>query len=63
MKGVNGGREEEQEGMSVHSPCKAPLSSSSSLRKVSLLSLSLPIYLPSSTPENKSNIVCMYVCF
>lgn len=37
MKG--GGREEEQEGMSVHSPCKAALSSSSSLHKVSLFSL------------------------
>uniref|UniRef100_A0A5B7ARB2 Chromatin modification-related protein EAF7 n=1 Tax=Davidia involucrata TaxID=16924 RepID=A0A5B7ARB2_DAVIN len=28
-----GGREEEQDGMSVHSPCKAPPSSASSLRK------------------------------
>jgi len=29
-------REEEQDGMSVHSPCKAPPSSASSLPKVSL---------------------------
>uniref|UniRef100_A0A5B7AW32 Chromatin modification-related protein EAF7 n=1 Tax=Davidia involucrata TaxID=16924 RepID=A0A5B7AW32_DAVIN len=28
-----GGREEEQDGMSVHSPCKAPPSSASSIRK------------------------------
>ncbi|CAH1414191.1 unnamed protein product [Lactuca virosa] len=35
--GVNkksgGGKEEEQDGLSVHSPCKAPNSSASSLRK------------------------------
>lgn len=36
-----GGREEEQDGMSVHSPCKAPPSSASSLSKVVSLSLSL----------------------
>ena len=29
-------REEERDGMSVHSPCKAPPSSASSLPKVSL---------------------------
>ncbi|KAK1437706.1 hypothetical protein QVD17_03502 [Tagetes erecta] len=29
----NGGKEEEQDGLSVHSPCKAPNSSASSLRK------------------------------
>ncbi|KAF9677136.1 hypothetical protein SADUNF_Sadunf08G0076300 [Salix dunnii] len=35
--GVNGNeREEEQDGMSVHSPCKAPTSSASSLPKVSV---------------------------
>lgn len=35
MKEVNGGgkEDEQEEGMSVHSPCKAPPSSSSSLRK------------------------------
>jgi len=33
-------KEEEQDGMSVHSPCKPPPSSASSLNKVSL-SLSL----------------------
>jgi len=40
MEGGVGGngneREEEQDGMSVHSPCKAPPSSASSLPKVSL---------------------------
>ena len=36
------GRDEEQDGMSVHSPCKAPPSSASSLPKVSIpFSLSL----------------------
>ena len=46
------GRDEEQDGMSVHSPCKAPPSSASSLPKVSIplslslsLSLSLNIYI------------------
>ncbi|XP_021998355.1 uncharacterized protein LOC110895355 isoform X2 [Helianthus annuus] len=29
----NGGKEEEQDGLSVHSPCKPPNSSASSLRK------------------------------
>ena len=40
------GRDEEQDGMSVHSPCKAPPSSASSLPKVSIpfsLSLSLNV--------------------
>ncbi|KAL6983360.1 hypothetical protein U1Q18_016746 [Sarracenia purpurea var. burkii] len=44
-----GGREEEQDGMSVHSPCKAPPSSASSLRKVELelkLLEALAIYPP-----------------
>lgn len=44
----NGGkdREEEQDGMSVHSPCKAPPSSASSLPKARLsLSLSQYIYI------------------
>ena len=44
----NGGkeREEEQDGMSVHSPCKAPPSSASSLPKARLsLSLSLSQYI------------------
>ncbi|KAG6765656.1 hypothetical protein POTOM_029706 [Populus tomentosa] len=40
MEGGVGGngneREEEQDGMSIHSPCKAPPSSASSLPKVSL---------------------------
>ncbi|KAK2966697.1 hypothetical protein RJ640_007984 [Escallonia rubra] len=39
INGLNGGGgrgDEEQDGMSVHSPCKAPLSSASSLRKVRL---------------------------
>ena len=40
------GRDEEQDGMSVHSPCKAPPSSASSLPKVSIpLSLSLSLSL------------------
>lgn len=41
-RGGGKGREEEQDGMSVHSPCKAPPSSASSLPKVSsFVSLSL----------------------
>ena len=40
------GRDEEQDGMSVHSPCKAPPSSASSLPKVSIpFSLSLSLTL------------------
>ena len=40
------GRDEEQDGMSVHSPCKAPPSSASSLPKVSIpFSLSLSLSL------------------
>uniref|UniRef100_A0A803RA98 Uncharacterized protein n=1 Tax=Cannabis sativa TaxID=3483 RepID=A0A803RA98_CANSA len=42
-------REEEQDGMSVHSPCKAPPSSASSLPKVELelrLLEALEIYPP-----------------
>lgn len=44
----NGGkeREEEQDGMSVHSPCKAPPSSASSLPKARLsLLLNICIYI------------------
>lgn len=47
------GRDEEQDGMSVHSPCKAPPSSASSLPKASLLLppfLSLYLY------------ISMYIC-
>ncbi|KAK9064609.1 hypothetical protein SSX86_015991 [Deinandra increscens subsp. villosa] len=33
VKKKNGGKEDEQDGLSVHSPCKAPNSSASSLRK------------------------------
>ncbi|XP_021910375.1 uncharacterized protein LOC110824132 isoform X2 [Carica papaya] len=51
MEGAGGGkgREEEQDGMSVHSPCKAPPSSASSLPKVELelrLLEALEIYPP-----------------
>ncbi|XP_047319937.1 uncharacterized protein LOC124923970 isoform X2 [Impatiens glandulifera] len=52
MKMAGGGddKEEEQDGMSVHSPCKVPPSSASSLRKVELelkLLEALSIYPPS----------------
>lgn len=36
MESGGKGRDEEQDGMSVHSPCKAPPSSASSLPKASL---------------------------
>lgn len=40
------GRDEEQDGMSVHSPCKAPLSSASSLPKAFIsLSRSICMYM------------------
>ena len=42
MESGGKGRDEEQDGMSVHSPCKAPPSSASSLPKASL---SLCIYI------------------
>jgi hypothetical protein len=49
MEGGVGGngneREEEQDGMSVHSPCKAPPSSASSLPKVSLNLYLIYIYI------------------
>ncbi|XP_022776764.1 uncharacterized protein LOC111318268 isoform X2 [Durio zibethinus] len=50
MEGVGGReKEEEQDGISVHSPCKAPLSSASSVPKVELelrLLQALEIYPP-----------------
>ncbi|XP_015894895.3 uncharacterized protein LOC107428818 isoform X2 [Ziziphus jujuba] len=49
MESGGKGREEEQDGMSVHSPCKAPPSSASSLPKVELelrLLEALEIYPP-----------------
>jgi hypothetical protein len=44
MESGGKGRDEEQDGMSVHSPCKAPPSSASSLPKASL-SLCLCVYI------------------